>query len=212
MTSRKAELPVVVFTDYVCPFCYVADRCLERLHASYHVLVNWCFLELNPEAPVAGQPVSELGYSKDKWREMMSNLGLLAESAGVDVEEETFTTNSHKALLLAEAAKAEGREVFYTLHKEIFEAFINKKQNIADPDLLRKLAAKAGVSVATVERAWTDPRFEQRLKENHSYALKFGVSGIPTFIIGGQVLTGAPTTEMLFDAARRARDQLRDFI
>ena len=52
--TDKPELLVTVFTDYICPFCYVGDVRLERLRTDYDLKINWCFLEIHPETPSTG--------------------------------------------------------------------------------------------------------------------------------------------------------------
>ena len=62
MAVSKPELKVTVFSDYICPFCYIGDARLNRLRTRFELKVNWCFLEIHPETPPEGRPVRELGY------------------------------------------------------------------------------------------------------------------------------------------------------
>jgi predicted DsbA family dithiol-disulfide isomerase len=122
----------------------------------------------------------------------------------VHIAERTFTTNSRKALLLADAAKEEGTEVFYRLHNRLFEAYFGERQNIGQAEVLHTLARETGVPEATVERAWSDAYFAQRLQAYHVRAARLGVSGTPAFIVGQRLLLGAVPTQMLRDAAQAA--------
>ena len=136
---------------------------------------------------------------------MMDALYRMAREEGVHIAERSFTTNSHKALLLAEAAEEEGQDIFYRLHNRLFEAYFGERQNIGDDDVLRTLARESGVSDDTVARAWREERYEQRLKTNLVAAAKLRVTGTPTYVIGKRVLVGAVPTATLHDAARQAR-------
>jgi len=214
--TQKPELLVLAFIDYVCPFCHVGAESLERLRCFYTLKVNWCFLEIDPHSSSCGTqaPVKfgEGGYKEEDWNRVMSSLCMIAEKEHVQVEEETFTTNSRRAMLLAEAAKEEGVEKFYALHRRLFSAFNVSKQNIGDVEILCNIAKDAGISEETVTRAWTDPKYEQKLKENRTKAIQLGIRGTPTLVIGGQSYSGAVSTEMLLNAARVSRELLRDFI
>mgnify|MGYP001821638697 FL=1 len=42
------ELKVTVYSDYICPFCYVGNHRLQRLRDSYELKINWCLLEIHP--------------------------------------------------------------------------------------------------------------------------------------------------------------------
>jgi predicted DsbA family dithiol-disulfide isomerase len=203
---QHAEKPVLlatVFSDYICPFCYVADVRLDRLRETYTLKVNWCFLEIHPETPVEGMETNRLGYPSSQWRAMMNTLDELAREDGLVFSSRRFTANSRKALLLAEAAKAEGAEVFYGLHRRLFEAFFTEGRNIGDEAVLRELAAAAGVAAGTVERAWTDERYAQRLELYLAAARELEVRATPTIFFGErQRLDGALPWSAFEQAAR----------
>ncbi|MDH3559897.1 MAG: DsbA family protein [Gammaproteobacteria bacterium] len=200
----KPTLLATVFTDYICPFCFIGDLRLDRLREEFELKINWCFLEIHPDTPAAGMPVTGLGYSDPLWRQMVDNLESLAREEGVRFRPHEFTTNSHQALLLAEAAKEDGSAVFYRLHRRLFEAFFTEGKNIGDSGVLTGLAREAGVAVATLERAWTDSRYEQRLAEYLAAARDLEVRATPTVFFGEhQRLDGAlPFIE--FQKAARA--------
>jgi len=182
----KPPLLATVFSDYICPFCYVGDARLQRLRADYDLKINWCFLEIHPETPAAGMPIAELGYPAQQWRRMMDTLDVLAAEEGLDFQSHDFTTRSHQALLLAEAAREAGTAVFYRLHRRLFEAFFCEGRNIGDVTELRTLARESGLADATVTRAWEDPRYEQRLAEYRAAARELGVQATPTIFFGKQ--------------------------
>lgn len=201
----KPKLPVSVFSDYICPFCYIGDRRLARLAERYDLAVDWRFLEIHPETPPSGMPVSELGYPPGQWRQMMEHLSRMAGEENIRLAEREFTTNSHKALLLAEAAKGEGANVFNALNGKLFSAFFGEGRNIGDDSVLRNLAEEAGVNPDVVDRAWSEPAFEETLSANRAAAARLGVTGVPTFLIGNRILVGAVPAETLFAAAREVR-------
>ncbi len=66
--SNLPELQVTVFSDYICPFCYVGHHRLMRLKDSYDIKVNWCLLEIHPENLEQGEPVASLDYSSKQRR------------------------------------------------------------------------------------------------------------------------------------------------
>ena len=202
---KKQELLASVFTDYICPFCYVADSRINRLRTYYDLKVNWCFLEIHPETPPQGLPVCELGYSSQQWKRMMQTLREMAEEEGLSIRDHDYTTSSHSALLLAEAAKGEGPEIFYRLHGRIYEAFFTEGRNIGDRDVLTGIAAESGVSRETVDRAWLEPHYEQRLQQNLMAAREQGIRATPTVFIGNRRLDGAVPVSELMAAARDSR-------
>ena len=162
------------------------------------------FLEIHPETPAEGRPVSELGYPPEQWARMMENLERMGKADGIVFSERTFTTNSHKALLLAEAAKEEGSEVFEALNEGLFRAYFTEARNIGDPLVLRDVAEAAGVPAGRLELAWSDAGYEERLARDHAEASGIGITAVPTFIVDGRwIIEGAVPVEMLREVAKK---------
>ena len=182
----------------------MGERRLARLNEEFDVRVERRFLEIHPETPAEGRPVSELGYPPEQWGRMMEILERMGKTEGIVFSERTFTTNSHKALLLAEAAKEEGPEIFEALNEGLFRAYFGEGRNIGDPMVLRDVAKAAGVSAGTIGNAWSDAVYEERLARDHAAAAGIGITGIPTFIVDGRwILEGAVPVEMLRDVANK---------
>ena len=120
--------------------------------------MNWALVEIHPDSPAEGKPVEELGYSKARLDGLMGTLAEMARAEGVEPSPHTFTTNSRKALLLAEASKTLGADVFYHLHRRLFESFLVEGRNIGDSAVLENLAdvaRRSGVDPAIVH--WSGP-------------------------------------------------------
>jgi predicted DsbA family dithiol-disulfide isomerase len=201
--TNKPVLLATVFSDYICPFCYIGDLRLDRLREHYDLKINWCMVEIHPETPVEGKPVSSLGYSSERWQMMMDNLETLASEEGVSLREHDFTANSHKALLLAEASKEAGPDIFYALHRRLFKAFFEEGLNIGDETVLTGLAVACGVSPELIRQAWSEPKYEQTLQQNLAAAGKYDVRATPTiFFCEQQRLDGALPFDTFLKMAR----------
>jgi predicted DsbA family dithiol-disulfide isomerase len=177
---EKPVLLATVFSDYTCPFCFIGDLRLDRLREHFDLKINWMLVEIHPEIPAAGMPVTELGYGHSRWRLMMDNLVRLAAEEGVVLREQTIAANSQRALRLAEAAKQAGAGVFYRLHRRLFEACFVEGRNIGDTAVLRELAAACGVPQDVVEQAWSDPVYADRLQQSRAAAGRHAVRATPT--------------------------------
>ena len=195
------ELKVTVFSDYICPFCYVGHHRLMRLRDQYDLKINWRFLEIHPETSAEGEPVASLEYPSEQWSQMMQNLEDVARQEGIAMAEHNFTTNSRDALLLSEAAKEQGREKFYTLHEKLFAAFFVDGKNIGDRAILRELAAESMIDEQAVERAWQDNKYQQRINSNYHEARHYEIQAVPSFIFGDRKLTGVVPEDRMRSAA-----------
>lgn len=201
---KRAPLKVTVFSDYICPFCYVGDARLDKLKENFDLDVDWSFFEIHPDNPAEGKPVSELGYPPEQWRRMMANLEAMASADGLQLAPRSFTTNSHRALLLAEAAKDLDGDVFERLHKRLFTAYFAEQKNIGDDSVLREIAREVGMSDEAVDRALTDAAYERRLEQQQTRASMLGIQGVPGFLFGKYFVSGAVPVETLIAAAEYA--------
>ncbi len=197
-------LKLTVFYDYICPFCYIGSRRILALGDEYDLQINWAGMEIHPETSEEGRTADSLGYSSTQWTQMMQSLNSLAQEEGIVMRQHNFTTNSGTALKLAEAAKIDGREVFYRLHESLFEAFFCSGRNIADTQVLVELGNNAGMSKEQIKRFADHTAITKRLQWNLQLASQRGVTSVPTYLIGNRLLTGAQSVKTLRSAADEA--------
>lgn len=197
------EIKVTVFSDYICPFCYVGHHRLSRLYDKYDLKINWCFLEIHPENSAEGEPITSLDYPSDYWNQLMANLKQVAQAEDIPLAEHTFTTNSKDALLLGEAAKTVGRDKFYALHEAIFSAFFVEGKNIGDRSILKDIALANGIDATLIESAWQDKQYQHRLLQNFNAARQYEIQSVPSFVFGDRVLTGVVSEAVMRDAAEQ---------
>lgn len=202
--QQKPQLRVTLFTDYICPFCYIGDLRLQHLQNDFEVLVNFRFIEIHPDTPAQGTTIDTLDYSDEQWQGMMDGLLEMAREEGITLAPVRMLANSHRALLLAEAVKKEGRDIFYEFNQALYREYFLSGRNIGDVEVLRKIARDSGVSDSVIENAWSDAELEKILQMNMNMAVKAEVSGTPTFFIGQQRLTGAVPLSTLRQAAEAA--------
>ena len=196
------ELKITVYSDYICPFCYLGHFRLQRLRDNYDLKINWCFLEIHPETAKEGEAIDSLDYSSGQWQQMLANLQRIAEEENIPLSKLRFITNSKDALLLAEAAKHCGRDTFYKLHERLFSAYFVDGKNIGDRDVLKKIAASCDIDKETIDSAWTEEKHEERLLDNFNSARKHKIQSVPSFVFGDRVLTGVVAEAVFRDAAK----------
>jgi len=207
---NKPEVKVSVITDYICPFCFIGHKRLESLREFYDLKIHWCFVEIHPETPVEGQSTRMFNYSDDHWNTLMDNLQRLAKEEGIQFSPQTSTSNSRKALLMAEACKSLGAEKFYPLHERLFEAFFIDGLNIGDEKVLRDIARQCEIPESLLNQAWAVKHANgpantvpQALLSYLQYAGAIQARSVPTYIFGEEMLNGAIETDALKQAAEK---------
>ena len=125
-------LKIVMFSDYICPFCYVGFETMRRLKPEFDFQLEWRGFQIHPEWPAQGIPI-------DKAREVISpaslaalwnRIGAMAEAVGFSMKPPAVLTNSRAALAATEFARESGRDD--ALEERIYRAYFNEGANIGD--------------------------------------------------------------------------------
>jgi predicted DsbA family dithiol-disulfide isomerase len=203
MSAMSLPLTLRLYTDFVCPYCFIAEQStVPRLLADFELELDWCGFELHPDTPPGGLPLSRLFPSVDLPR-LHERTRRFAAGFGVA----TFTPpdrlqNTRRALALAELARDRG--VLPAFRAAAFEAHWRGGANLeADDDLVR-IAKEAGLEPDEALRASVDPALLARVDQRQSQARQAGVRGIPTFIIGKYPVVGCQPYEVLVQVAQAA--------
>jgi len=164
--------------------------------------VSWRGFELHPETPPGGMPLTRL-FPVDRMKRMREHLkGFAAEFGVKDMGQPDRLSNTRRVLAMAEYARDQGKlDAFRTA---AMEAHWQRGKDLEDEQDLRGVAETVGLDVEAAVRAGTDPAFLARVDEIRREANERGVSGIPTFFIGEQLVVGCQPYEQLAGAAVRA--------
>jgi predicted DsbA family dithiol-disulfide isomerase len=202
-------LKVTVFSDFVCPFCYIGLETMRKLAPEFGVDLQWRGFEIHPEWPAEGieaEKVYARMMSPQARAAVWQRISAMAEAVGVRMTPPARLTNSHAALMAAEYAQEEGRgEVF---ERSVYRAYFEEGANIGDIEVLKKLGAEAGLAPELVAEAARSPKYDLKLKNNALVASRHGVTGVPTFFIGDFPLVGAQSEDVMRQILARASQRL----
>jgi len=209
VTDGERVLPVAVFSDYTCPWCYVGtarlDRLREELAGEVVLQVEWMPFEIHPEVPPEGLPLSALGFPPAQLEMMTAHLRRQAEAEGLPMAHHSRLANTHAALVASAYAQAEEPERFEAFHHALFRAYFGEGRNLADPAVLREVAGESGIDVERMDAALAEGRYEAALRETTDTARRLGITGTPTFVFGRRyAAVGAQSVEELRRVAERA--------
>jgi predicted DsbA family dithiol-disulfide isomerase len=209
--SRPAapEAPVVaqktavvdVYTDLVCPWCFIGTERLDQAIAQSGVKVelrHHAFL-LNPDVPPDGIDVAQ--HLRDLGRDpsqAFAQVEAFAHQSGIALDlskqPRMHSTAFGHALLAAAAAKGTQR----ALERDLFRAHFMESKNIADAQVLTELAQRHGFTADEVETILQDANAQASVRREAQEASSQGVRGVPFFIFGnGQRFSGAQSVETI---------------
>jgi predicted DsbA family dithiol-disulfide isomerase len=196
-----------VFTDFVCPWCYLATPRVEKLRQAYDLDVQWVYFPLHPETPPQGLLLKDLFAVRGIDLEAAhARLKKLLDDEGLPFNARTHTYNSRLAQELAKG--------FDVVRDPLYHAYFADAKNIGDIDVLVGVAQAAGVPPEEARRALIERTFKDAVDRDWQRAQQYNVTGVPSFFVGNQKLTGAHPYAVLeqFVMAAGAKPRLRTTI
>ena len=192
MSQKK--LKVIVYSDYICPFCYIGFHRIEKLKEEYDLDVEWEPFELHPETPKKGFKMEGLSFPKDYLEMVMTNVKRLADEDGLNLKFTGTLPNSQLALYISEFARVKG--VFDEFHKLVFDSYWIDGKDIGDLSLLIELAESVGLEKEEIMVYVKSDEPVKRMEKNMLELGKCGINGVPTFLIGNRFVVGAQSYEV----------------
>jgi predicted DsbA family dithiol-disulfide isomerase len=201
-------LKIVMFSDFVCPFCYIGFEVMRKLKQEFDLEIEWRGFQIHPEWPAEGIPIERVrGLGDMEARQQVwKRISAMAEAEGLPIAPPTMFTNSRAALAACEYARELGKDEDF--EARIYRAYFVEGANIGDPELIVRLGADAGLDLAAVADAIKSPKYEMKLKNNALAANQRQVSGVPTFFIGEFSLVGAQSTDVCRQILRRVTERM----
>jgi len=190
-------LSLVMFSDFICPFCYIGFETVRNLKPEFGFEIEWKGFQIHPEWPAGGLAAAEYrrGMDPETRRMMWARITSLGENVGLEMKSPERLANSRLALAAAEFAKECGKaEVF---EERVFRAYFTQNLDISSQGVLADLAIEAGLDRRDFELALQSNRYERRLDDNAVAARERGVDGVPTFFIGDYPLVGAQSEQVM---------------
>jgi predicted DsbA family dithiol-disulfide isomerase len=190
-----------VFSDYVCPWCYLGSARVERLKREHGVQVKYVHFPLHPETPQHGKSLEELfaGRGYDIGR-MQAQMRARMAAEGLPYGERKMTFNSRLAQELASWAVSQpGGEA---IHDALFRAYFVEGKNIGAPETLIQLAKQLGLDEAQARDVIEKRTHKAAVDADWEKSRQYGVTGVPTHVFGDRGVVGAQPYEALEELVR----------
>lgn len=218
--TMNNKVKIEVWSDFVCPFCYIGKRNLEAAAAQWgEGEVEWIYrsYQLQPDAaPAPGTDVytylaEAKGISEEESRAMHASVAQRARSVGLDFRfDDAVAANTARAHRWMAAARGTGRET--ALAEHILKAYFTEGRDIGDEAVLRALAEEvgfAGEALAALEAGAEGAgraEAEQAVERDIQAAYAAGVRGVPHFrvVSTGRVISGAQPPSVFLSALQEA--------
>ncbi|MDS0260770.1 DsbA family oxidoreductase [Haloarcula sp. S1CR25-12] len=198
MSDQQANERIVVYSDYVCPFCYLGRASLDQYRAGRDapLEIDWRPFDLRSQQRREDGTIDhsvDTGKDEAYFEEAKQGVRRLQEKYDVEMDLEIATDiDSLPAQVVSYALKErENYETWLAFDEAVFEALWRDGRDIGDADVLADIAADAGVDPETVEEILADDGARSAVREQFRQARQQGVTGVPTFAYDGYAARGA---------------------
>jgi predicted DsbA family dithiol-disulfide isomerase len=208
-------MKVEIYSDVVCPWCYIGEKRFERALAAFPEPVEVVFrpFQLDPEAPREAIPLTSylerrFGQRMDA---MMEHVSEAAAAEGIRIDWESAqavnTERAHRLMRLAE--RKHGVEVQRELADKLFEAHFTLGLDVGDVETLVGLAASVGIDAQGARAHLLSEEAAEATRADLAAARELGVRAVPAFVFEGMyVVEGAQSASTFLQVLEKVHEQL----
>lgn len=207
----KPTISIDVFSDVVCPWCYIGKRRLEKaiaeLYDTYTINVRYLPFELNPTMPPDGANQKEYLTQKfggqARYDQITAQVTKVAADEGLEFrfDRQSISPNTRKAHQVIHLALEFG--VQQDVKEAYMRAYFTEGLALNDDENLVAIAVAAGMPEAAVRQAIHDPNREAQVVQLESESRRLGITGVPFYVINQKYgMSGAQPTEVFVNAIR----------
>lgn len=210
------KITVEVWSDFMCPFCYLGKRnfenALEQFSERNAVNIIWKSFQLMPElktdtsANIHRFLAQAKGWSLETATQMNERVGAAAKEAGLTYNYSSMkVANTFLAHCFSKYALEKGKQ--NEAEEKLFNAYFTAGENLDDSATLVAIGVELGFDKEETVAALQHGKYSASVVQDIQKAEQLGISGVPYFLINGKyVVNGAQPPEVFLQALQRAAE------
>jgi predicted DsbA family dithiol-disulfide isomerase len=203
-------MKIEIWSDVMCPFCYIGKRKFETALAQFdhknEVIVEWKSFQLNPNlvTDTSKNTIQHLaeskGWTMDYTQQSIQNVTDVATEVGLHFNfEKAVVANSFDAHRLLHLAKK--HQLQNQCKELLLAAYFTEGKNTADHEVLTNIGIKIGLDASEISNLLASNQFEDEVNNDIHHAQKIGVRGVPFFVLANKyAISGAQSSETFLAA------------
>jgi predicted DsbA family dithiol-disulfide isomerase len=215
-------MKVEIWSDIVCPFCYIGKRkfekALESFAAKDKVEIEWKSFQLDPAMDNSeGLDVHEyLGKRKGgtpaDGKRMNDQMSAIAKEVGLSYDfDNAIINNTLAAHRLLHWAKEKNRQ--NELKERIFKAYYTEGKDTADYETLVQLATETGLDGDEARKVLNENKFEDAVLEDQHHASRLGVQGVPFYVFNNKyAVSGAQSPDVFAEVLHKVWEEEKPLV
>lgn len=208
MIKKVWVMRVDIWSDVVCPFCYIGKKRLEHAaqEAGITLDIHWHSFELDPHAPRQHDTsntvrlAEKYGRTIAETEEMERRIAEMAKEEGIDFQwQKANSGNTFDAHRLLHLAEEQG--MGSTLKEAFLHAYMTEGALIGEQDVVEKIAIQAGLDVDKVKEVLASDLYAGDVRHDEATAQQLQISAVPFFIFDKKLgVSGAQPKEIFKQA------------
>lgn len=210
-------MKVEIWSDYVCPFCYIGKRkfelALERFAHKDQIETVFRSFELDPGADpesnisTYSMLASKYGMSIEKAKETTAGVAEQAAAVGITFNfDGAVSTNTFDAHRVVHFAAQQGKDK--KLSERLFAGYFTEGHNIGNREKLAALAAEVGLDAVAVSNMLETNQFIDAVRGEEEEGSKLGIRGVPFYVFDRKyAVSGAQSPEVFLDTLNKAWEE-----
>jgi predicted DsbA family dithiol-disulfide isomerase len=216
------KFTVEIWSDVMCPFCYIGKRKFEAALAQFserdHVEIVWKSFQLQPDMKTdpSKNSIQHLAESKgwtiEYTRQAVANVVNMAKEVGLNYDfDKAVVANSFDAHRISHYAYSKGKGD--NMEEVLFKAYFEEGKNTADHNVLTVLAISIGLNEAEVREVLQNNRYADEVKKDIYESTQIGVSGVPFFLFNDKyAVSGAQDSKVFLQTLTKAYSEWQSTI
>lgn len=211
---NKHKIQVEIWSDVMCPFCYIGKRKFEEALSQFkdkeEIEVIWKSFQLSPELKTQpGKSINQYlsehkGITLQEAQQLNERVTAMAKLAGLEFNfDRSVLANSFNAHRFAHFAKHNHKQ--NEAEEILFAAYFTLGKNIDDTPTLLQLGAEIGLDTATLKMTLEEGHYADDVKADMLEARQMGVGGVPFFVFNRKyAVSGAQDSNIFLQALVKA--------
>ena len=207
MSTKDTAMKVEVWSDVMCPFCYIGKRKFEQALAQFtekdKIQLVWKSYQLDPtisdstEKDYRKHLQQKKGWGDQQAKDILDNVTQMAAGVGLEYHfEKALVANTFKAHRFAHYAHQ--YKVQDAAEEALFIAHFVAGKDISDNEALADMGQTIGLDKEDVLRFLTTEEMTEAVKNDIAEAEQIGVSGVPFFVFDRKYAISGAQDEAVF--------------
>lgn len=212
--TKGKKMKVDIWSDVMCPFCYIGKRKFESALAQFpngkDIEIEWHSFQLDPD--ITAQPGKDVyaylaerkGMTVEQSKQMHKQVVQMAAGEGLQYNfDKAVIANSFDAHRISHLAKKHGKGD--AMEEQLFHGYFTEGKDIANHDVLIEMAKNIGIPEQEVIDVLNSKQYADAVEADIVRASQIGVRGVPFFVLDNKyAISGAQPSETFLQALAQA--------